>query len=71
MNKVLWLVFGVAIGFVVAHQVNQTKEGRRFFEELNHKTKEFSDSVVDGYREREAELRTVIGDAGDTLKSQH
>ena len=67
MKKILWLTAGVAIGFVVAHQVNQTKEGGRFFSELDKRTKGFADSIVDGYRERESELRAVIADAGDSL----
>ncbi|MFB2556015.1 hypothetical protein [Herbiconiux liangxiaofengii] len=67
MKKFLWLIVGVGIGFAVAHQVNQTSSGRRFFSDLDKKTKEFGDSLVDGYREREAELRAVIADAGDTL----
>lgn len=69
MKKILWLVLGVAIGFVVAHQVNQTAEGRRFFSDLDKRTKGFTESIVDGYRERESELRAVLGDAGEALSS--
>jgi len=69
MKKILWLVLGVALGFVVAHQVNQTAEGRRFFSDLDKRTKGFTESIVDGYRERESELRAVLGDAGEALAS--
>jgi hypothetical protein len=65
MKKILWLIIGIGVGFLVAHQANQTSSGNRFFRELDKRTKEFSDSLVDGYREREAELRAVIADAGD------
>ncbi len=67
MKKVLWLIAGIGIGFVVAHQFNQTSGGKKFFSEFDKKTKEFSDSLVDGYREREAELRAAIADAGDKV----
>ncbi|GAA2221950.1 hypothetical protein N1031_02420 [Herbiconiux moechotypicola] len=67
MKKVLWLIAGIGIGFVVAHQVNQTSGGKKFFAEFDKKTKEFSDSLVEGYREREAELRAAIADAGEKL----
>jgi hypothetical protein len=67
MKKIVWLIAGVGIGFVVAHQVNQTSSGRRFFTDIDKKTREFSDSLVDGYREREAELRAAIADAGDAV----
>ncbi|MFB2599781.1 hypothetical protein ACEXQE_18505 [Herbiconiux sp. P17] len=60
MKKFLWLIAGVGIGFLVAHQFNQTARGKQFFNEFDKKTKEFSDSLIDGYREREAELRAAI-----------
>lgn len=69
MKKFLWLIAGVAIGFVVAHQVNQTAEGKRFFSDLDKRTKGFTESIVDGYRERESELRAVLSDVGDALPS--
>jgi hypothetical protein len=67
MKKILWLIAGVGIGFVVAHQFNQTTSGKQFFTEFDKRTKEFSDSLIDGYREREAELRSAIADAGDKV----
>jgi hypothetical protein len=69
MKKILWLVFGVAIGFVVAHQVNQTPQGRSFFSDLDKRTKGFTGSIVDGYRERESELRAVLSDTGEGRSS--
>ena len=32
------------------------------------KIKDFSEALSDGYHERENELRSAIGDAGDTVK---
>ena len=63
MKKILWLIAGIGLGFLAAHQFNQTKSGKRFFKDLDQRTKEFGDSLVDGYREREAELRSAIADA--------
>jgi len=63
MKSVLWFLVGTCAGFVVAHQVNKTQQGRRFFQELDRKTREFTAAVGDGYREREAELRAAVGDA--------
>ena len=31
MKSFLWLVVGVAIGFAVAHKVNETPQGKQFF----------------------------------------
>jgi hypothetical protein len=62
MKNVLWLVAGVGVGFVVAHQVAQTSAGKRFFDDVNAKARDFGDAVVDGYKQREAELRSAIDD---------
>lgn len=67
MKNVILLVVGVAIGFVVAHEVAKTSGGRRFFEEVDAKAHAFGSAVVDGYRTREAELRAAIGEAEDAI----
>ncbi len=67
MKNILWLIAGVGIGFVAAHQINKTPEGRRFFEDVDTRAHEFSSAVVDGYKEREAELRMAVADAGNTV----
>ena len=57
MKSILWFTVGVAAGFVVAHQVNKTQQGSEFFSTVDAKAREFGNAVVDGYKEREAELR--------------
>ncbi|WP_394771742.1 hypothetical protein [Lacisediminihabitans sp.] len=63
MKNVLWLIIGVGLGFVAAHQLNKTPEGRRFFEDVDSRAHEFSNAVIDGYKTREAELRAAVADA--------
>ncbi|GAB2515198.1 MULTISPECIES: hypothetical protein [Paramicrobacterium] len=60
MKNLLLLLVGVATGFVVAHKVNQTQGGREFFADVDAKMREFTDTVAEAYREREAELRETI-----------
>lgn len=60
MKSFLWLVVGVAIGFVVAHRVNETPQGRQFFTSIDKKARDFGEAVSDGYRQREAEIRSAI-----------
>ncbi len=67
MKKALWLLIGVVVGFAVAHQVSKTPEGRRFFADVDEKARSFRDSVVDGYRAREAELRAAVADAESAI----
>ena len=57
MKSILWFTVGVAVGFVVAHQVNKTQQGRDFFSSVDAKAREFGNAIADGYHEREAELR--------------
>ena len=66
MKNFFWLVIGVAGGFVVAHNLNKTHQGKQFFAELDAKAREFGEAISDGYRRREAELRAAIGDADTT-----
>jgi hypothetical protein len=67
MKKAIWLIVGVGIGFVAAHQASKTDQGKRFFDDIDAKTKEFRSAVNDGYRKREAELRSTLGDARSSL----
>ena len=57
MKSILWFVVGIAAGFVVAHQLNQTNQGREFFSSIDAKARAFGKAVAEGYHERDAELR--------------
>lgn len=67
MKSALMLIAGVAIGFVVAHQVSRTTEGKQFFDDVDAKAREFGSAVVDGYKAREAELRAAVAEAEDVI----
>ncbi|MBF4589655.1 MULTISPECIES: hypothetical protein [unclassified Curtobacterium] len=63
MKQLFFVVIGVLIGFVVANRVGVTSGGARsgggtFLAQVDARTKAFTGAVVDGYRSREAELRT-------------
>ena len=67
MKGALLLVAGVAIGFIAAHQLSKTPQGKQFFADVDAKAREFSSAVVDGYKTREAELRAAVADAEDAI----
>lgn len=67
MKGVFLFVAGVAIGFVAAHQVAKTPEGKQFFDDVDTKAREFGNAVVDGYKAREAELRAAVAEAEDVI----
>jgi hypothetical protein len=60
MKSFLWLVVGVGLGFVVAHKLNETQQGKQFFSTIDKKARDFGSAVSDGYHQREAELRSAI-----------
>ena len=57
MKSIVWFAVGVAAGFVAAHQVNQTAQGREFFSSVDAKARAFGKAIAEGYHERDAELR--------------
>jgi len=67
MKNALWLIAGIAIGFVAAHQVSRTPQGQQFFDDVDAKAREFGAAVVEGYKQREAELRAAVAEAEDTI----
>ena len=67
MKNVIWLIAGIGIGLVAAHQVSRTPQGAQFFDDVDAKAKEFGAAVVDGYKAREAELRAAVAEAEDTI----
>ena len=68
MKNLALLIAGIGIGFLAAHQVARTPQGKQFFDDIDAKVREFGGAVVDGYKQREAELRAVVAEAEDALK---
>ena len=60
MNKLFWLIAGVAIGAVVAKQIEENPQARKAYEEAKASFQEFADAVADGYKEREFELSKPV-----------
>lgn len=67
MKNILLLIVGVGVGFIAAHQIAKTPEGKRFFDDIDSKAREFSSAVVDGYQAREAELRAAVAEAEEVI----
>jgi ABC-type nitrate/sulfonate/bicarbonate transport system permease component len=51
MRSIATLMCGIALGFVLAHFINQNPRGRRFFDEVNQASQQLCDAVVQGYRQ--------------------
>jgi hypothetical protein len=57
MKYVAWLLAGIGLGFIVAHQVSRMPAGKALFENLDATTREITDAVKEGFAQRTAELR--------------
>ena len=62
-----WIALGAAAGFVIAHQVARTEQGKKFFDDVDARAKEFGAAVVEGYKAREAELRDAVAEAEEVI----
>ncbi|MGY6496989.1 MAG: hypothetical protein ACXIUP_02060 [Microcella sp.] len=67
MKNAFWFIVGVAVGAVAAHQYSRTEQGAQFFDEVDNRAREFGSAVIDGYKQREAELRAAVAEAEDTI----
>lgn len=68
MRKLLWLLGGAVLGFIAAHFVNQTPEGRRFFGRLNRGLEEFNRAFSTGYHEAESEADDLLDNVEEALR---
>jgi len=68
MKNALWLVVGIGLGFLAAHYAARTPQGKQFFDEVDAKAHEFAAAILDGYREREAELSDVASEVAGRFK---
>ena len=67
MKTVFWLIVGTGLGFVVAHVVSRNPAGKKFFDGIDSRSREFAAAIVDGYRDREAELRSIVADTNNAI----
>ena len=67
MRGALLLIIGIGVGFVAAHQVAKTPQGKQFFGDVDTKAREFGGAVIEGYKQREAELRAAVAEAEEVI----
>lgn len=60
MKNATWLLVGIGIGFVAAHEIAHTVKGAAVFDAIDTRCREFIAAVAQGYRSREAELRDAV-----------
>ncbi|UUT35393.1 ATPase [Microbacterium elymi] len=65
MKKLLWFLFGIAGGFVLAHYVNKDPRGHEVLAEVDARISEFTDRIGDAYREQESRLTAAVSEAKD------
>jgi hypothetical protein len=68
MSRLLWLIGGVAAGFVAAHQLSKTEQGKAFFDTVDAKAKEFGEAVAETYKAQEANLKSALSNVESAIK---
>jgi hypothetical protein len=59
VKSLILLSVGVVLGLGIAHLAVRTAEGKRLLDEIDGGVTSFRAAVVDGYKTREAELRSA------------
>ncbi|GAA5208814.1 ATPase [Microbacterium kyungheense] len=65
MKNLVWFLFGIAGGFVVAHFMNKDPRGHEILAEVDARITEFTDRIGDAYREQEARFAGIVDDVRD------
>lgn len=68
MRRLWWVTVGVVIGFVAAHLVNRTPEGKALFERVNRGVDEFGKAFHDGYVDEEAQAAGLADEVEAALR---
>ncbi|MFM6966630.1 MAG: hypothetical protein ACKOWI_04620 [Rhodoluna sp.] len=56
MKKAFWFITGIAAGLVAAKQLQENPKTKAVVDDVMVRVRELGDVVVEGFREREAEL---------------
>lgn len=56
MKKLAWFIVGIALGAVAAKQIEENPSARKALDDAKRSASNLKDAVLEGYREREAEL---------------
>ncbi len=66
MKKAFWFVTGIAAGLVAAKQLQENPKTKELVDDVWSHVRELGDVVVEGFREREAELAAERAAASKT-----
>ncbi|MFM7013805.1 MAG: hypothetical protein ACKOXT_02275 [Actinomycetota bacterium] len=56
MKKLLWFFIGITVGAIATKQIEENPAAKKAYEDAKLSVAEFRDAVMEGYKEREAEL---------------
>ena len=65
MKNLLWFLFGIAGGFVLAHLMDKDPRGHEILADVDARITEFTDRMGDAYREQEARFAGLVDDVRD------
>ena len=65
MKNLVWFLFGIAGGFVVAHLMNKDPRGHEVLAEVDARISAFTDRIGDAYREQESRFAGIVDEVKD------
>ena len=65
MKNLLWFLFGIAGGFVLAHLMDKDPRGHEILADVDARITEFTDRIGDAYREQESRFAGIVDDVRD------
>ncbi len=65
MKKLVWFLFGIAGGFVLAHLMNKDPRGQEILADVDARITQFTDRIADAYHEQEARFTEIVDEVRD------
>lgn len=56
MKKLSWFIAGIAIGSIVARQLEENPKAQELVKDAKERAKDFGAAISEGFRERESEI---------------
>jgi hypothetical protein len=69
VKNLMWFLWGIAGGFVLAHLVDKDPRGHHLLAELDARISEFTDRIGDAYRDQEARFSGNGSEGGSALSA--
>jgi hypothetical protein len=64
MKRLLWIALSIGAGYALARVLSRTEGGRKVVSSIDGSVREFRETAMSAYRDRQQQLRDAIGGSG-------